>query len=364
MPDIDVVLFVEDPGAANFAAPLYDDLVRGGYRVRWFAAGSAISHLASRTRAPEAFPGAGFVLPGSSRLLIVGTSENPDTPAFSLVAQARRGGIPTAGLVDSPANAAHRFRGRSDSPLAHAPDHLLVPDEGTAGLFRALGHPPDRIHVTGHPHYDVVRAERRRLDAQGRFAVRRKVFPRLPEERLVVVFIAEVRGGLDEEQYRRSEEFTLTGSGRTPWRSEIVLEEFLFACERLPVRPYTVLRLPPKGSEDDFQGFLPAFDEVRHREPIFPLLYAADLVVGMTSMPLVEAALLGRPTLSILARPEEKAWLPTIASGDTHWADTRESLVKSLREMLARRGAECPDADLPRDSRRRALEVVERLLSR
>ena len=66
----------------------------------------------------------------------------------------------------------------------------------------------------------------------------------------------------------------------------------------------------------------------------FPLLYSADLVVGLTSMLITEAALLRTPTLSILPRKGEDAWLPTIAWGLTESAYSPRQIRQLLTKLL------------------------------
>jgi hypothetical protein len=80
------------------------------------------------------------------------------------------------------------------------------------------------------------------------------------------------------------------------------------------------------------------------------MVFACDLVCGMTTMLLYEAALLGRPTLAILPRAVEGAWLPTIASGVTPAAITRPALSRMLPALLnAGQGNDLrPEASLPR----------------
>lgn len=73
------------------------------------------------------------------------------------------------------------------------------------------------------------------------------------------------------------------------------------------------------------------------------LIYAADLVVGMSSMLLLEAALLQRPTLSILPRAFEKEWLPTTRTGLTPCATNRATLQALLSQLLLQSAAPTTD---------------------
>jgi hypothetical protein len=152
--------------------------------------------------------------------------------------------------------------------------------------------------------------------------------------RKMVVFVAEISAGLGPQQYQRSESYTLRGLGRSDNRTDIVLEEVLSAIAVLPERPYFVLRLHPKNLRDDFSGFDGKVDCISQTEVAREVAFVADLVVGMTSHMLIEAALLGRPTLSVLPREEEREWLPAIASGLIRCATTREGVQSSVEALL------------------------------
>ncbi len=113
------------------------------------------------------------------------------------------------GVVDAYGNAAHRFRGRTGNPLAYAPDWLIVPDIWTQQAYIELGYDAARIAVCGHPHYDAVRAESKRLVQVGHENLCCKWFPDAQPEQKVIVFVAEISTGLDPSQFQRSEEYTL-----------------------------------------------------------------------------------------------------------------------------------------------------------
>jgi hypothetical protein len=263
-------------------------------------------------------------------LLIVGTSENPDSPGLGLVREAGACSIPTVGAVDAFPNAGFRFRGRTDDPLHFAPDWLMVPDVWTCEAFEILGYAKDRIHICGHPQYDYVLELRENFEIEGRDSYRDRHFGKVPTERSIVLFVAEQPGGLNPGQFELSDDYTLRGNGGSFTRNDIVLDEFLTAVEPFKDELYLVLRIPPKAGERDFEGFLGLFNRVSKKEPALEVVFGSDYVFGMTSMLMIEAALLGRPTFSILPRAEEREWLPTIRGGLTESAVTRDELIRKL----------------------------------
>ena len=162
-----ILLYADDPGAANYLAPLPSALEVHGLRSRFvidpaLATYAADRNMACITRPPTAEP---EELLTGMRLLVVGTSENPSCFGHRLTDAARRLGIPSLGVVDMEVNAARRFMGLSEDPLRHAPDFLAVTDKGSRDAFAGLGFPVDRIAICGHPHYDRIRLRRADFEA-------------------------------------------------------------------------------------------------------------------------------------------------------------------------------------------------------
>ncbi len=338
----DILIYVEDPGAANYVAGLLEAVDRRGCVAELYAAGSGATHLRSlgtpfeQVSTDDAVATLLDRVP--PRVVAVGTSEDVDTPAFDLIAEARRRGLVSVGLVDGPSNADHRFRGRSQEPLAHAPDWILVADAAVREQFVTLGASPDRILTVGHPRYDTVLALGHRLLTIDRPSLRNRYFPDASPDRPVLVFLTELSDGVNPDRYHRTPDYTLQGRGDVDGRTEIVLEEVLDAVRDLAPRPYVVLRLHPKNTAADFAPWLGEIDLLHHGGPADSLLeslYAADLVVGLTTILMMEAALLGRPTLSVVPRPSEASWLPSIGLGLTPCVTEREVLRARLPDMLA-----------------------------
>ena len=84
---------------------------------------------------------------------------------------------------------------------------------------------------------------------------------------------------------------------------------------------------------EEFDGYLGAFDLVSSGGSPFELLQASDVVVGMTSMILQEAVIMGKVTLAILPRESEKTWLPTIAAGITPSAVRKHEVRDWMRRI-------------------------------
>jgi hypothetical protein len=366
----DVLILVEDPGAANFVAELPDVLARRGYQVHLATGGTATDYLAQRGIATEPLSPDSDLVPlierTAPRLVLIGTAEHPDSVGLKLVALAAARRIPSVGVLDASTNLAHRFRGNGTDPLQYCPDTVIVPDSISHDGLVALGLAQDRIVLAGHPHWDYVRAAGRQLQSQDRAALRRRLFGAEVPDRRILVFAAEILGGLDPHQLRRTSAYSLIGTGGSIERSEIVMEELLHALAPLRSRVFLVLRLHPKNAPGDFAAHFAAFDTVSKTEPVLALLHAADAVVGMTSMLMIEAALLNRPTLAILPRAEEVQWLPTAATGVTPFATNRAEVEKNIAALVV--SPRPPDAGVlerlfPPHALERVTAAVEQLLS-
>lgn len=334
----DVLIFVEDPGAANYAMYLPQALSKRNIQVRLFADGHAKNYLKQRGLHPEILDQGmqtqDIFANVQPRLLIVGTSENPDTLGFHLIEEARLQKIESVVLIDASGNADYRLRGRTDNPLAYIPDWLIVPDDWTKASYVDLGFQSERVIVCGHPHYDYVRECGSTFLLENMDVQKQKLFPDARYGQKIVVFASEISTGLNPEQYQISDDYTLTGRGRHSDRTSIVLEEFLDTVKNVSPRPYLVLRLHPKNTMVELSQFVDDFNQISINEPPLELIYFSDLVVGMTTILLFEAALLGKMTLSIVPRSEEKFNLPSICAGMTTCVTTRSELRTVLAHML------------------------------
>lgn len=336
-----VLVYVEDPGAANFVAEVVEALAARSVGTRLLAGGTAAGHLASLGLSAEPYDrsaSADAILRAAApQLVLVGTAEDPATPALALIDAARDLAIASMAVVDGPMHAAARFRGRTDRPTAHRPDSIVVADEATRREFCALGFDPACVLALGHPQFDRIRKIRAKLDAEGRAAVRARIFGADAGTRKIALFLAELSDGMAPEQYMRAPHWTLVGRGTSKWRTNVAIEEFLDATAHAGF--FRALRLHPKNTPAEFAAYEGAFDRFLSGGVAFEHIYAADLVVGVTTFLLVEAALLERPTISILPDPGQRAWLPSAVCGATRVVSRRAEIADAIAAALA----ETPD---------------------
>lgn len=331
-----ILVYAEDPGAVNYLSPIIPGLRAVGCFVTLIAGGLARCQFAKEgvevdSNSEEGAEG--LIDRYSPSLVVVGTSENSQSLGLHLVDEARRRGINSVGVVDGNANAQYRFAGNSTKALNFAPNLLLVPDSLTKASYVSLGMNADSVIDLGHPHFDKVWEARNVLQKEGKTAIRARLFPRA-YDRKVIVFVSEISTGLNPQQYRCSSTYTLKGLGKSDKRTDIVLEELILAITTLPAKPYFVVRLHPKNTVAEFSGFTSSVDQFSQYENPQEVVFAADLVVGMTSHLLSEAAFLKCRTLSVLPRAVEREWLSSDQIGTTQVATTSTELRTWLFKLL------------------------------
>jgi hypothetical protein len=126
------------------------------------------------------------------------------------------------------------------------------------------------------------------------------------------------------------------------------------------------MRLHPKADAAELEPYLGEFDQISQTEPSLDVIVGADAAAGMTTMLLVEALLLRRPTLSIVPREIERGWLATTHYGLTPCVTTRPAVRAGVAGLVE--GAGLPDdhrveAVLPRGSLARAADAIAHALA-
>lgn len=207
---------------------------------------------------------------------------------------AKRQGIPSIGVLDQWQYYALRFSGPGpDESLHYLPDWVTAMDEeAKRGLVEA-GVPEGCIVITGQPAFDRLRHVREADNPESRAGLRSTIGV-APNARLMC-FVAESFAGVFGDRLGYTEHSALCG--------------LIGVCRRLVAgsgRPmHLAVKLHPENTPEQFSWLsavsLPQGLRLtmhRREPPSIPLLMASDVVVGMTSVLLVESILLGRPTVS------------------------------------------------------------------
>lgn len=332
MSSCDVLVFVEDPGAVNFLAPVPAELHTLNVTSTVVATGLSVSHLRARNMEFVDLSTANqkaqaLIEQYKPSVIVAGTAENTRTLAFDLFHVGRASHIPSVGVVDMVVNANRRFRGEGDSPFANAPDYIMVPDDDTRQAFEALGFATSKLVVTGYPQFDFVLQRRQSSASESRCPSPSAEHP------ANIVFVAEPESKLNPAMSTRNAKYGFTGRGQSDFRTHIILEELIAALQETQLPARLIVRLHPKNTLEQFKDYHTDVDDFSHGGDLLKAFQTADLVVGITSMALQEAAWLGKRTLAVLPETADKNKLAAISVGLTPAVFSRDELRIALEKF-------------------------------
>ena len=131
-------------------------------------------------------------------------------------------------------------------------------------------------------------------------------------------------GGAADEKY------TFFGRGKSTRRIHIILEEVLEIRNKKEIKPFLILRMHPKNKKYDYEPYFNEIDKIS--DSIDPLedILCSDLIIGSSSIFLMESFYAGKPTLSIIPKKEERNWCPSVLHGQTPCAYTTSQIEYEL----------------------------------
>lgn len=346
-----ILAFAKEAGGAAAIAPALYELTARNHRVVVWGRRESLPVFASHGLEHEDLGEADAVararrlferrppdiLPGSLPDILVTSCCSPPSIDMSerlLWRWARQAGIPSLAVLDHWQNYALRFSGLGGSDherLAYLPDRCCVPDEAARFGMLQEGFPEERILVAGQPAFDAL-VDRARGFKE---AQRQELLARLglAADKPLVLFVMEALARFEEVRLGYDEAITLD-----------YLLETLADMDR---PPSLVVKRHPQNTDADLrrsrlEEFTRRLDirDVAHDPDINSLCLAADLVVGMQSIALVQAILLGRPTVSLQldAAPGQSAQCPPVVAGALPFVTDRREAKGMIVSLLADNG--------------------------
>lgn len=309
-----ILIYVEDPGALNGLLPMARRLSGSGHKIYIELDGYAknAEGLDLRGLHPEV-NSIDKVSKKKYDAVLVGTSENQKSMAFKLIEMCRIVSVKTFAFIDSPANPEYRFSGEWGEALEFAPDFLIVVDEETAVAYKDLGFNRHEILVVEHPHFESLHKQRVDFSRQTPADMKAITFGENYRKNTVITFCSELSSGLDIGGYEKNSDYSLEAPTNHVKRTDVVVYNFLEAVDKLRgmgASLKTVLRLHPKQTLEDIK-LSERFDLISKGGDAVQVCISSDIVVGMTSMILVEAVELGTVVISLLPRSKEVDWIHT-----------------------------------------------------
>jgi len=269
-------------------------------------------------------------------LLLTATSVNTLELEKRFVMAARQAGCPSVGVLDFWSNYAARFAD-GDGGLSCAPDVLAVMDERAQSALSDAG-VASELTITGQPAFDLLSERRQNFSEADRVAVRQALGVQPAD--FLILFVsqalddlygdAKARLGFDQHDVRRLVIDTLASTR--------------------PARPLILaIRKHPREagipSDEHHHALTIVHDGTLDR---WSSTMAADLVVGMNSVLLLEASYLGAPVLSLQPGLRVEDALPSNLSGGSAAAYQTGEAVRLLVDYVT-------DGDLRRRLRERAI---------
>ncbi len=333
---MEVLFFVEDPGAANFIEDIPPEIIRSGIETVFLATNFASKQLRTRNVDFEEIDSnssaKNIIAKYKPKLLVVGTSQNPKSLGLDLIDYGKYKKIPSISFVDSAADSELRFCGLSNSPLKHAPDWLLVSDNHTKELFINYGYPDGNIKVIGNPSYERIPYIKKKLDKIGIQKLREQHCKNAGDNP-IVIFIDE-HSNIGDPRLFKSSDYTFRGRGGAKNRNEIIAGQVIDTLIDLKIKPFFVVRLHPKSNGDDYENIKGEVQKFSHDCDPYELIFCGDLIIGMTSILLMESLLLGKEVISIIPREIEKEWAPPGLLDNIDCITTSDNLRKKLNSIF------------------------------
>lgn len=278
-----IVAFARDPGGANALIPIIKKLTLTGDRAELTAQDWALERFAEYglTARPlildEVFP-----LVQGSDVVLTATSWPPEAE-WKLWQMAERVQVPTLAVMDFWSNFRSRFFGHTGE--VSLPTRVAAMDRLAADSLRSDGVPPERIIITGQPFLEM-RAQDLRAKAatHGSVEVGRILFASQP---------LSAYPGADSREY---DEFSVV---RLVFQAVEAAVRQIGVPLRLIIRPHPKddrLRLRATIAEEARSSVACEFET---ENDLDESILRSQLVLGVNSMLLVEAALAGRPVISV-----------------------------------------------------------------
>ena len=345
-----------DPGGAMALAPVLRALrLHPDIRLRVFGYRQAVTLWSRQGLNVEALPDdravdpIEFVRDDAVALLLTATSVNGVDHERSFRRWASWSSVASVAVLDFWSNYSARFRDGSHGVL-ELPSAIAIMDARAHRAMVAEGFPAERLVVTGQPAFDAIGAFRAAWSETKRREARRLLSAEIGCK--VVLFVSQPL----------SEMATLLGSVGTPLDEREILDGVAASLEEIAATDAIeiVLAVRPHPRQQLDQSDLPHGSRVRVvlaaiGEP-WPAVLAADVVVGMTTVLLVEACLLGCTVVSVQPGGNASDPLPTNRSGDSMAVYDVAELTGALRRALASamaakcaRSANSPDGGVATD---------------
>ena len=369
-----ILVVSRDPGGTNAILPLIAPLQALGNELKVYGKDAALSIYRKQNidcaDICVAIPSGTqeetdeFVRKTRPDLILTGTSSEDFTERH-LWKAAERVGITSFAVLDQWTNYRLRLISEGGNPMNGAvsselivPSYFFIMDEFAKEEMCALGIDRNKLVVSGQPFFDYIRKTGDKVTPQKVEELRRELTE--SDGGQVFVFasqpIASIhrQNGMPEDYWGYTEETVLNS----------VVKTLSIVTRDLATEVTLVLRLHPKDEVEAYKGVvgtLPSSIKVvvdRGTDSNL-LLKASDLIIGMFSMLLLEAAILERPFISVQIGLKRENPLVFDRMGVVRSILTEQELEETFRRILSGKSRELPNLDFQFGATERIINYLE-----
>lgn len=340
-------IFSHDPGGANAVAPLVKPLKEKGHEVLLYGKGPALgvyqrsglegNDITAFGRGTTQDDIKRFIKELSPDAIITATSAEDMTERFIWKAS-RELDILSMAVLDQWMNYGIRFSGygisqmdryREDGRHTYLPGMILVMDELARKEAVREGLDESMIAITGQPHFETVLKRVRSFSHSDKTAVKAKLG--VKDGGLVLLYASEPITKDYGPLYRGYDERTVLADIA---HGLLGAEPFLEKDVTVVVRPH------PREDHTHYSDVPEELSDGKIKYVVdsttdsLLLISASDAVVGMSSMFLIEAAMAGKPVLSVQTGLTGEDPFVLSRLGITRTVTDKDELSGKLRELL------------------------------
>jgi hypothetical protein len=321
---IHIVCAAHDPGAVNDILPVVENLHRHSpYKVACYTSpfgNKAFREIIPTVSVVENNSPASIreMLESGPALVVITGMSAGITFEETFVAEAKKMDIPTISITNlvSLELTKNIFDKRYDLRLL--PDFLIVPNQITKEYLKKDGVEESRILVLGNPHFDEV------------FACAGGSAPVDPDKVKTILFVSQPFS----ELYGQETSIHMYGyTEQTVFRDVTVVLNSI--CKKPHPRFGLVVRCHPKESKGKFSAISAEFNiGFENNKSAIEQIQESDVVLGMRSTMLFEAAILGKPVISYQPDIKNKGLYFDVFEMLANVAFSKNALEELVSELL------------------------------
>lgn len=320
----DVILYARDPGGVNVIAPLYYAIKQRGYKIKLFSKDMGIKRFQSLECPVQdimqiindvSIEEINQLLKKYKPKCIITATSADDFVEKYLWNSGKTLNIYTIAVLDQWMNFRVRFSNYSVNQINNStnkeklifiPECIMVIDRYCQDELIKIGIPKENIIITGQPHFLSVynkAKELKKVDVRGKIRNHLGISP----NDYVVTYASEPFA----EVYK-VEDVNKSYWGYTEISNFKVLYEALYQVEeKIKEDIVLVIKIHPKESDNKYNKIIENLSKkikiiIDKTTDALEMISASDLVCGMSSMLLVEAAIIGTQVMSIQINLKQK----------------------------------------------------------